>query len=334
MSNKYIISILILLLTVSFASAENDITILNPEHDITYGPWSDSYVFYPRTESNAHQIMVELDINQETVDHYQIFNNGIPIQYAGGIMGADANPDDAIFDFPADDTRPATLVGPITTLNEVKVIAFDEENNVIDEDTVTFYLSINIEDYFEILERQEEGEIGFTIKPEDLAKMNIEKEVVDESNLLFDIKKEYTFLTVRDKFTGSEKEHTGIKITVTPKTPGVDLTLYNLIPKYVVEHVNELVLEDDFTVVDPDPVMMWQFANVQKPKTLEYHVEKKLKIEEIKEIKAISISENAGEQKAISYFLLPVLLIPIVMFGFIFFSRYQHHHKEEEEEEE
>ena len=322
MSNKYIISILILLLTVSFASAENDITILNPEHDITYGPWSDSYVFYPRTESNAHQIMVELDINQETVDHYQIFNNGIPIQYAGGIMGADANPDDAIFDFPADDTRPATLVGPITTLNEVKVIAFDEENNVIDEDTVTFYLSINIEDYFEILERQEEGEIGFTIKPEDLAKMNIEKEVVDESNLLFDIKKEYTFLTVRDKFTGSEKEHTGIKITVTPKTPGVDLTLYNLIPKYVVEHVNELVLEDDFTVVDPDPVMMWQFANVQKPKTLEYHVEKKLKIEEIKEIKAISISENAGEQKAISYFLLPVLLIPIVMFGFIFFSRY------------
>ena len=333
MSNKYIISILILLLTVSFASAENDITILNPEHDITYGPWSDSYVFYPRTESNAHQIMVELDINQETVDHYQIFNNGIPIQYAGGIMGADANPDDAIFDFPADDTRPATLVGPITTLNEVKVIAFDEENNVIDEDTVTFYLSINIEDYFEILERQEEGEIGFTIKPEDLAKMNIEKEVVDESNLLFDIKKEYTFLTVRDKFTGSEKEHTGIKITVTPKTPGVDLTLYNLIPKYVVEHVNELVLEDDFTVVDPDPVMMWQFANVQKPKTLEYHVEKKLKIEEIKEIKAISISENAGEQKAISYFLLPVLLIPIVMFGFIFFSRYQHHHKEEEEEE-
>jgi hypothetical protein len=330
MSNKFIITILIFLLVVSFASAENDITILNPEHDLTYGPWSDTYVFYPRTESNAHQIMVELDINQETVHHYQIFNNNIPIQYAGGIMGVDANPDDAIFDFPADDTRPATLVGPVTTLNEVKVIAFDEENNVIDEDAVTFYLSINIEDYFEILERQEEGEIGFTIKPEDIAKINIEQEVVDESTLLFDIKKEYTFLTVEDKFTGSEKEHTGIKITITPKTPGVDLTLYNLIPKYIVEHVNELVLEDDFTIVDPDPIMMWQFANVQKPKTLEYHVEKKLKIEEIEEIKAITISENAGEQKAISYFLLPVLLIPIVMFGFIFFSRYQHHHKEEE----
>ena len=314
--------------------AGEDITILFPEHDVTYGPWSDTYVPYPRTGGNAHVTSPQLEVNEETVAYYVLYLNDLAIINQGNIptdelteVGFDFNPEDNVWDWEPNDKEPVDMYAPYSALNTLTAVAYDQNRNEIDRDEVTFFYAVNIEDYFEVLERHESGEIGFTIRPEDIEKINVEKEIVEDSTLLFEVTKEYTYLTVKNKFSGKEEEHTAIKLTITPKTPGVDLTLYSLIPKHIAEHVNELVLEDDFTVIDPDPVMMWQFANVQEAKTLEYHVEKKLKAEEIEEIRAITVSDMAAKQKPLWYFLIPILLIPMIMFSFIYFSRYQQHHK-------
>lgn len=336
MNKKLLIAVLILLLIVAGLGfyafypqqqkeQQKSIKILFPQHNVTYGPWSETYTFYPKTKSNAHQMRVKLTADQQNVVYYRLYNNGKPIVYAGNMQLEDFNANDNVFDFPADDLEPVTLVGPVTTLNNITAIAYDKDKNEIDRDSVVFFLAINIEDYFEVLDREDTQEVGFAIRPEDLARINVQQETVVESKDLFDVKQEFWYVKVKDKFTQNEKEHTAVRTTIIPKIPGVNISLYTIIPKEIVESVNNLVLQQNFTVMDPDPVMLWQFANVDKAKTLEYHVEEKLRKEQIAEIKVISVPTKQDLKKPLFYFLIPVLLIPMIMFTIIYFSKYAKH---------
>ena len=309
-------------LSAPLQKEQKNIKLLFPQHNVTYGPWSETYVFYPKTKSNAHQIRLKLAIDQKKVAYYRIFNNGKPILYAGNVQLEDFNKNDNVFDFPPDDIEPVTLVGPVTTLNNVTVIAFDKDKKEIDRDTAIFFLSINIEDYFDILDQQEGKELGLNIRPEDIEKVKIDQKTFLETKDLYDVKQQYRYVTVKDKFTGNEKEHTAVKTTILPKIPGANISLYTIIPKDIVESVNTIILQDNFTVMDPDPIMLWQFANVNQEKTLEYHIEGKIAEKKLAEIRAITLSTKEDLRKPFWYFLIPVLLIPAIMFTIIYFNKY------------
>ena len=319
---KWSIYLFMIILLMSVVSAGEHINIMFPEDMVTYGPWSDTYFHYPRTDSEAHHMRVQVDVGVE-VAYYNILRNNEVITYVGDQEQEDFNPGDNIVDFEPTDLEPLDLVGYLSTMNEFEVVAYDADGEEIDRDIVTFYLAVNIEDYFDILDIEPDFESTFSITDEDLGKVEITREVFEEKSDLFIITKRVSYVKVMNKFTEELENHTRIDITLTPKIIGQDVKLYSLIPKNVVEHVNNLVLEGQFEVEDPDPLLMWGFANVQDPKKLRYHVNKELSLEEAEEIKLIAIAEGELQEKSILYYLIPILAIPIFIGLFVYFNRFQ-----------
>ena len=319
---RWLIYFFMTMLLISCVSAGEHITLLYPEDLVTYGPWSDTYFFYERTQSEAHHIRIQVE-NSNEVAYYNIIRNDEAITYAGDQTQTDFNPDDAIVDFEPDDLEPLDLVGYLSTMNDIEVIAYNNNGEEIDRDSVTFYLAVNIGDYFDILETQPEFNSVFEITDEDLSEVEINREVYEQTSELFTITKNIIYATVKNKFTDETEEHTRVEITITPNVPGENLILYSLIPKQVVDNVNGLTLEQEFVVEDPDPLLMWSFAQVQEPKTLTYHVNKHLSEDEAEEIKLIAVSDAEVEAKPLIYYLFPILLIPILIGTLVYFSRYQ-----------
>lgn len=319
---RWLIYLFMIVILASSIYAGEFIEITHPEDGVTYGPWSESYYFEEKTEREAHHLFLKVDIDQEAVAYYNVIWNNILMEYAGGQIVEDFNPGDSIVDFAPDDLEPLSFASPATTLSTFEVIAYDTMGVEIDRDTITFYLAVNIEDYFEILESEPEFESLYRITDEDLGKVEITREVLEESSEVFTLRKSIIYVTARDRFTDEVVEHTKVVITIIPEYPGKDLTLYSLIPKEVVDNVNEMVLEEDFVVKDPDPLMMWTFANVEETQQLTYHISKHLNSEEAEEIKMIAITEG-GVEKSFIYYLIPIIAIPVILGIVIYFSRFQ-----------
>lgn len=305
---------------ITILSGFSQITITYPEDKVTYGPWSDSYFFYERTKSNAHHLVLEVEVDKE-VAYYQISRNGEFMTYEE--EREDLSGVDLFVDFPAADTKPIDLVGYLTTLNRMEVVAFDETNTEIGRDSITFYLAVKLDDYFELLETEEEFISEFSFSDDDLDKLDMTIDTVTASNELFDITKTATYLRVRNKFTNSTDEHTRIRIDIEPKEGVDEYQLHGLIPKDVVETIDEMTLEKNFTVIDEDPLMVWQFSG---PQSLEFDVNSRLSTDGVDDIKVVATpfekKEVTLKTKNPLLYYIPIALVPIIAVVFVFFHRF------------
>ncbi len=309
------------------------IDIVFPEDGVTYGPWSDTYYFSERLNTTLHHIRLNLSIDQDNVVAYRIYRNGEPISYVGGMPMDDYFADDEVMDFRPDDTQPIDFVGNLFTLNNFTVEAFDINNNSIQNDSSVFYLSVNIEDYFEILDADEEFMSELAVSEEDLANIDVTQELYQESTDYFTITKKATYLQVRDRVTGRLENHTQITINVQPLVDTTDVTLYNLIPKYIVEHVNDLILTEAFNVLDPDPLIMWNFAELSGTKEITYHVNEHVSGEGIEEITAMAVAEGHDENvmtitssdnnKSYLFYLIPIVIVPFILITMLYYGKHK-----------
>ncbi|MFA6888674.1 MAG: hypothetical protein WC254_04210, partial [Candidatus Woesearchaeota archaeon] len=94
-----VVTLLILFLPVLYAQ---EVKILFPENEVTYGPWSDTYFDYPRTGGKAHHIRIQMDVG-ENVAYYRLMRNNEWVQYVNNATMVDAVPTDSIIDFKATD---------------------------------------------------------------------------------------------------------------------------------------------------------------------------------------------------------------------------------------
>ena len=303
--NRFIVLIMLILCAGLYSVSAQEtsvISILVPEDGVTYGPWSDTYFFYPRSQSDAHHIRISVDMDEEVVSYYGLFRNGVHIA-----------------DFDSTDKEPSDLVGYLTTYNNLTVVAYDDEDNELGRDDVEFYLAVNLDDYFELIESEPEFLSEFSVTDEDLGKINVTRELYQETTKYFTVTKKIMYVNVSNKFTNDMEEHTRVTINIKPSIQGEEVSVYNLIPKYIVEHVNDMTLTEEFKVLDNDPLMMWHFGDVEE---ITYDVNEKLTEEQLEEIKTIAVTEQLPEKSAFFYFI-PLLLIPIIVGAIVYFGRFK-----------
>ncbi|PIN79380.1 hypothetical protein COV16_04540 [Candidatus Woesearchaeota archaeon CG10_big_fil_rev_8_21_14_0_10_34_8] len=321
--NKCLTISLMLILFLLPLSIAQEIQILFPEDSVTYGPWSDTYFDYPRTGGKAHHIRVNVDVG-ENVAYYRISRNGELINYANNVTQKDAVPDDYVVDFDPDDLEPLDMIGYLSAEQKLEVTAYDKDNNEIGSDSVTFYIAVNLDDYYEILESEESFAEDFAIREEDLGFVDVTMEEIESTSLFYTVTNKITYLTVKNRFTNENEEHTRITITIEPKNKGAVgklVNLYSFIPKKVVGHLNSLTLEGKYAVIDADPVMMWNFVAVNEPTTIEFDVNEHIPTNEIS---AVAVSDIDIE-KTSWYFLIPLIVPIVLLFGIVYFSRFKKH---------
>ncbi len=314
-----IFAVLLLLLPITFAQ---EIKILFPENEVTYGPWSDTYFDYPKTGGKAHHIRISVQVS-DSVAYYRIMRNNEYVQYLNNATMPDAVPTDSIIDFKSDDLEPLDLIGYLSALQNLTVVAYDESNNEVGRDSVVFYLAVNLDDYYELLSSEGQAASAFTVDEQAVQKIEVSEDIVEQSSEFFLIRKYVSPISVRNKFTGEVEEHTRIEIVVKPLFQTQrDISVYTVIPKSVVATLNDMTLTGNYSVIDADPVMMWNFAAVDETQKIEYDVNLPLSAEEVEEIVPIAITTTHAEKTG-WYFIIPMVIPIVLLFGIVFFSRFK-----------
>lgn len=314
-----LIIVLVVVLPLTFAQ---EIKILFPENEVTYGPWSDTYFDYPRTGGKAHHIRIKVDVG-DNVAYYRIMRNNEWVQYLNNATMADAVPTDSIIDFKPTDSEPLDLIGYLSALQNLTAVAYDENNHEIGRNSVVFYLAVNLDDYYELLSSEGQIASGFTVDESAVSRIAVSEDIVEISSQLFSVKKYVSPITVRNRFTDEVESHTRIEIVVKPLFETArDISVYTVIPKSVVATLHDLTLTGNYTVLDADPVMMWGFAAVNSPQKVEYDVNLPLNTEEAGEIVPIAIT-HVNLEKSGWYFIIPLVIPIVLLFGIVFFSRFK-----------
>ncbi len=324
----FLLSLLLILTPTSLAQEKEDtpITILFPEDNVTYGPWSDTYFDYPRTGGKAHHIRLNLSVD-EKVAYYRIMRNNELVRYVGNVSLADAVADNTIIEFTPDDLQPLDLIGYLSALQNLTVIAYDETGNELGIDTAVFYIAVNLDDYYELLSSEGEIATSYAITPDALDGVFVSEDIIASSSEFFVLKQYITQIIVRNRFTGKEENHTRIRLTLKPAMVaafGQDVNVYTYIPKDIVATLHNLTLTGNYSVINADPLMMWHFVAVEETETLEYDINIPINTEEGDEIVPIAVSA-VEDTKTSWYFLIPLVIPIILLFAIVYFSRFRKH---------
>jgi len=295
---KKLVLIFILILFSSVVSA--GITITYPEDRTLFGPWSDTYVSYERTGGMAHNIVPTVDITDD-VAFYRIYRNG-EIAKSNTIEGHENA-------FANDDYEPLSLYGYLPSWNNLTVIAYDPDENEIYRDTVIFWISINLDDYFELLSSEE-----------------VDSSVIDssmttetEETRYFDVVKTIYHVKVKNRFTGQEEDHTRIKVRLEPKFMVKEysgLSLRAEVPKSIADNVNLMFLTEEFSIEEYDPLIVWSFDAEEE---VEFDITGRLTEEQLKQV---SIAPTVATMKKRLASILLLVLVPIIAVFFVFFAKH------------
>ncbi|MBI5072915.1 hypothetical protein HZA99_03785 [Candidatus Woesearchaeota archaeon] len=305
------------------SSSAQSIKILFPQNDATYGPWSDTYFDYPRTGGKAHHIRISVDIGDD-VSYYRIMRNGEWVQYVGNRSMQDAMQNDSIIDFRSDDTEPLDLIGYLSALQNLTVVAYDKDNNQVGTDNVVFYLAVNLDDYYDLLSSGETVTSHYALRPDIADAVSVNQEQLQSSFPLFTLIQTMTSIQVKNKFTGEVENHTRVHLTVKPAVSsvlGTPADIYTVIPKELAAF-NNLTLTGQFQVINADPVMMWHFAAVENAQDIEYDVNVPINTESVDKVVPIAITSESGV-KTSWYFLIPLVIPVILLFAIVYFSRFK-----------
>jgi hypothetical protein len=304
--------IILLCFMVSLVAVSAQITITYPEDGVTYGPWSETYIDYARTEGKAHEFQMQVAIDNPAIAYYTIERYGALVRE----VTFDGTEGDVVH-FAPDDLEPMTLVGFLSAVQDFTVVAYDDAGNEIGQDTIEFYIAVELEDYYEILESEPGFADEFVVRDEDLSSIDVTIEEIEVT--------EGFYVTVRNRFTDETEEHTRVKVTIEPRIPGaadVMLDVYAFIPKEVVETLSGMTLEGEYNVIDVDPVMMWNFAAGEDTNSFEFDVNERLEEEAIREISTVAVSD-VEVSRTKWYFLIPLVAPIVLLFGIVYFSKFK-----------
>lgn len=100
-----------------------------------------------------------------------------------------------------------------------------------------------------------------------------------------------------------------------------NMQVFEYIPKSIANSVDELNIQGDYQVLEEDPLIMWEYEELEAGEEEETSYEVNKAVKEEKPENAVCV-DCAKKKKSYS-FLIPLLLIPIIVFGFILFERMQ-----------
>jgi len=137
----------------------------------------------------------------------------------------------------------------------------------------------------------------------------------------------------RDALTlGLNSEYDGEKtqfhLTLTPNKGLTGLSIPLQIPKCMAEYAAELNLEGNYHIIQDDPLIVWQFDELEKPTSISFSVPKNIDEECKAQLRAMAMARRIG--KPVNPWV-GLLLIPIIAAILVFFQRFtpntMHHKK-------
>jgi hypothetical protein len=122
-----------------------------------------------------------------------------------------------------------------------------------------------------------------------------------------------------DEYEKDGQIYTKITLKVNPKKQLKDLSLYEKIPKCLAKHIDDIEMDEEqrqiIKILNPDPLVMWQFDEMASEKEFSYEVKGVLSEDCKKQLAAIGIADELGIDiggTSLFKILLPLLIIPLV----------------------
>jgi len=151
----------------------------------------------------------------------------------------------------------------------------------------------------------------------------ITEEMIESSNDAVVMKRKYVVTEDGNKIT----------LTISPKRKMYDFMIYEEIPKCLAEKIDDIIFnQTNVRVINPDPLMVWEFDSVEESFEISYTLKEKFNISNCKDkINTIAIArEISGEylKKSVLerywvWILIgSILMIPLIIFAVIKFSKY------------
>lgn len=128
--------------------------------------------------------------------------------------------------------------------------------------------------------------------------------------------KEALAIGLNSEFDGNR---TMFHLTLNPSKTLGGLTVPLEIPKCMAQYVSEMRLEGKYRVIKDDPLIVWQFDELDAPTTISFSVPKEVDEECKEQLRAMAYAQRIG--KPINPWL-SILIIPIIGFVLIFFQRF------------
>ena len=163
-------------------------------------------------------------------------------------------------------------------------------------------------------------------------KVETAKDNVDKTAEVVKIEK------VANYYEEENKENTIITLTITPSKTLEDFTIYEEIPKEIAKDISQItIFNENYVVIDADPLIMWHFVKVDKPIDISYEVKKKVNVETIEEAVTVSVAnkistqavaedsiikESKKEPPSFFSFLFPILMIPLIGGILIYYNKF------------
>ncbi|MBN2457702.1 hypothetical protein JXB31_01065 [Candidatus Woesearchaeota archaeon] len=135
-----------------------------------------------------------------------------------------------------------------------------------------------------------------------------------------DVRKKARIIGVMDNDTHLTRNITEVTIQIRPKNTIYNLSIYEEIPKSVAADITELDFDIEPEVLNPDPLIVWHFAKIDKPIDLNYRVDEEVEIETLENINTVIIADEVRESRLKSY--LPLLIIPFIIVLVVVFARF------------
>jgi len=179
-----------------------------------------------------------------------------------------------------------------------------------------------INERLELIEEKIEDDLTFIEE-----QLENSKKRYNEAVKSLDIKKVASFHKTKDE-TGKIEDLTIITLTVTPEKTLFDVSIFEEIPKSIVSNVNEIIFYDsNYEVIEPDPLIVWNFAAIDSNIDISYGVKKIIDTELLKETKTVPITGKIIEKDQIERFSLFSIIFPafmtfIIAYIVIFFHKF------------
>lgn len=190
------------------------------------------------------------------------------------------------------------------------------------------------------LYKPEEITVPQDLSPEDarriLEEVNSDQDLLEEARQLFeqhrstsrsvDIEKSISYKQIVGR--NASRNHTRITITIVPKRPLFNFSVYEEIPKSFAATADEIIkYSSNWEVIRDDPLIVWHFDELRSPARIEYEVRKEVSVEEINASRTVVVADTIGDEElevSLWKILLPLLLIPLVAAIVVFFSGFEH----------
>jgi len=175
------------------------------------------------------------------------------------------------------------------------------------------------------------AEIESDVSAAELSKEEMDKEV----SKTLERSEETSKFTNIEKRVVEENGKTKIILNIEPGKKLYNFTVYEEIPKCLAQRINEiLATNQNFTIIEDDPLIAWHFAELDSNVDLFYEVGKLTDFDCADSSATLALAEEiAGEYLETDFqkyakLMIPILLVPLVAWLFIFLGKFGEEFKE------